>query len=302
MQSTDSIANMSANGSPRGDAMTRSAHARVETLFAGDDTSAVDAFHASTTWGRGLDRALAQRLRAFLQEPVLRELVNRSRNEYPHAESFVLPEIGLGDIRLEDALMRRRSLASDANPEERPISLDDLSAILKYSYGVVGQYGGKGGGPVRRLRPCPSAGALYPLEIYPVVMAVEGLVPGVYHYDPLAHGLSLLRSENPCELMPGFDMQPGFKLQASVVFIVTAVMLRSTAKYRERGYRFIMNEAGALAQNLHLTAQARGLSGCIWGGFCDGDVASYVGADATGEIVVLGFVLGKHQEAKDEAA
>ena len=62
---------------------------------------------------------------------------------------------------------------------------------------------------------------------------------------------------------------------------------------KDRGYRFAMNEAGALTQNLQLTAIARGLGGCTWGGFCDEVVAKYVGADGTREIAVLGFVLGK---------
>ncbi|WP_158549194.1 SagB family peptide dehydrogenase [Lysobacter silvisoli] len=266
---------------------------RTELLFAGDDTSAVDAFHARTTWGRTLDRGLSSRIRAFLSEPALREIVSRSRNEHRDAESIALPEAQLGELTLQQALLRRRSLASDAAPRDGAVGVDDLAAILKYSYGVLGERRLGETVPVQRLRACPSAGALYPLEIYPVVMDVTGLAPGVYHYDAVAHALSCLRREDARAAMPGFDLQPEFKAQASVVFVVTAVLLRSMAKYLDRGYRFVMNEAGALSQNLHLTAMARGLPGCVWGGFCDGDVAAYVGADGAREIVVLGFVVGK---------
>lgn len=282
MRSTDSAAGTRLHG------------AKTELLFSGDDTDGVDAFHATTIWGRTLDQSLAVRIRAFLGHPVMREIVARSRHDHDPARSITLPDAGLGTMSLQDALVRRRTMAGDAAAAGGAIGLDDLAAILKYSYGVVGQRGGGDNGPIQRLRSCPSAGALYPLEIYPVVMDVAGLAAGVYHYDAVNHALSCLRCEDARTAMPGFDLQPQLRDQASVVFVVGAVLLRSLAKYRQRGYRFVMNEAGALAQNMQLTALARGLSGCIWGGFCDADVAAYVGADGAREIVALGFVLGKH--------
>ncbi len=295
MRSTDATAADAVDGTI-GDARVGSANAgraKTEILFAGDDTSDVDAFHAKTKWGRTLDRPHSVRIRAFLSEPILREVVSRSRNEYHDTESIALPDVGLGTVTLQEALLRRRSLTSNADPRGDAIGVEDVAAILKYSCGVVGESRAGDSGPVQRLRPFPSAGALYPLEIYPVVMDVAGLASGVYHYDAVNHALSCLRREDARTAMPGFDFQPGFKKQASVVLVVTAVLLRSMAKYLDRGYRFVMNEAGALTQNMHLTVLARGLSGCVWGGFCDEDVAAYVGADGTKEIVVLGFIVGK---------
>lgn len=294
MRSTDARMATVADGA-NGDARAPGASAargRTELLFAGDDTRGVDAFHAGTKWGRTLDRALSARIRAFLGEPALRELVSRSRNEHRGADAIALPDADLGGITLHDALRQRRSLASDAKPGDGTVGIDDVAAILKYSYGVLAERRAVDGGPAQRLRACPSAGGLYPLEIYPVVMDVAGLAPGVYHYDAVGHALSCLRPEDARTAMPGFDLQPGFKQQASVVFVVTAVLLRSMAKYLDRGYRFVMNEAGALSQNMHLATIARGLPGCVWGGFCDEDVAGYIGADGAREIVVLGFVVG----------
>ena len=294
MQFTDATA-----ADPRGSASGETCHegaqggcVKTELLFAADDSSSVDAFHTGTKWGRTLDRTLSSRISAFLGNPAMWAMVARSRNEHRDAESIVLPDAGLGAVALQEALLSRRSLAAGANPGGGAIDVDDLAAILKYSYGVVGERRAGAGWPVQRLRPCPSAGALYPLEIYPVVMDVAGLASGVYHYDAVAHSLSCLRREDARAAMPGFDFQPEFKSHASVVFIVTAVLLRSMAKYRDRGYRFVMNEAGALTQNMHLTTLARGLPGCIWGGYCDEDVAAYVGADGVKEIVVLGFIVG----------
>jgi SagB-type dehydrogenase family enzyme len=270
------------------------ARVKTEALFAGDDTAAVDAFHARTTWGPALEGEQLRRIRAFLHAPVLREIAVHSRNEPSAIASVALPDADLGALTLQEAIARRRSLVSDAAPHGAPIALEDLAAILKHSYGVTREQRDDAG-LVHRLRACPSAGALYPLEVYPVVMDVAGLDAGIYHYDVFAHSLSLLRRDDTREAMPGFDWQPGFRSQASVVFVVTAVLLRSMAKYLDRGYRFALNEAGALCQNLHLTAVARGLAGCTWGGFCDDAVAKYVGADGTREIAVLGFVLGRRE-------
>lgn len=295
MQSTD-VTEADLSGRVGGEARAADGkvdRARTEVLFAGDDTSCVDAFHAKTKWEKNLGRALSARIRAFLGEPVLREIVSRSRNEYRDAESIALPDVELGSITLQDALLYRRSMDSDASPQGDSIGIEDIAAILKYSYGVIGERRIAGVGPVQRLRACPSAGGLYPLEIYPVVMNVAGLAPGVYHYDAINHALSALRLEDTRAVMPGFDFQPGFKMQASVVFVVTAVLLRTMAKYLDRGYRFVMNEVGALTQTMQLTAVARDLPGCIWGGFCDEDLASYVGTDGTREVVVLGFILGQ---------
>ena len=275
--------------------------ARTEILFAGDDTSAVDAFHARTKWESSLEKPLSTRIRAFLAEPLLREIVSRSRNVYHGVERIVLPETDLGTMSLQEALLSRRSMSSEAGSKGHAIGVADLSAILKHGYGVIGERRSNDG-PVQRLRTSPSAGALYPLEIYSVVMGVEGLPAGVYHYDAVEHTLSCLRREDARVLMPGFEFQAGLNAQASAVLVVTAVLLRSMAKYLDRGYRFVMNEAGALTQNFHLAAVARGVPGCVWGGFCDQDVAAYVGADGTREIVVLGFILGKRMPGESSVA
>lgn len=283
----------STDATPAGTPAAPAKPARTEQLFARDDTSGVDAFHQKTTWAPILDRALALRINAFLNAPAMWNMVSRSRHQFGAVESIALPHAGLGTITLQEALVRRRSLASDAAPRAGTIDVDDIAAILKYSYGIVGERRAADSSHVQRLRACPSAGGLYPLEIYPVVMDVAGLACGLYHYDAVHHALSCLRREDARVLMPGLDFQPHFRQQASVVFIVTAVLLRSMAKYLDRGYRFVMNEAGALTQNLHLTTLARGLPGCVLGGFCDADVAAYVGADGAKEIVVLGFIVGK---------
>lgn len=271
---------------------------KTEYVFAGDDTHAVDVFHSRTKWGRTLDRRASVRVRAFLQDPALNRIVARSRNEYPDATAFPLPEAQLGDMSLQDAIVRRRSMSDDANGPQSPIELQDVSAVLKYSCGIVDDRSYRGEPLFRSLRACPSAGALYPLEIYPVVMDVTGLTAGVYHYDVARHALSLLRAESTVERMPGFDLQPGFRSRASVVFVVTAVLLRTMAKYLDRGYRFAMNEAGAMTQNMHLSAVSLGLPGCVWGGFSDDDVADYIGVDQAREVVTLGFVLGKRGPAQ----
>lgn len=88
---------------------------------------------------------------------------------------------GLSVLYLEEAIQRRRSIRDYSG---KPLTMKQLSLLLHSAYGIT-----EPSGP---LRASPSAGALYPLELYPVVNRVEGLVSGVYHYRPKDHSLDLI--------------------------------------------------------------------------------------------------------------
>lgn len=264
----------------------------ADAIVAPADTSQVDRFHQSTKWGRQLPPQLADRITSYLTSPALRRLVAADRKQFDGCASVALPDAALGNISLQQVLAGRRSLASHQAEPQSPASLEDLSAILKYSYGITGEMTLPPAFPRQPLRAAPSAGALYPLEIYPVVMRVAGLPAGIYHYDVFRHALTELRREETRQSMPGLDLQPVFREVASVVFVITAMVRHPVGKYLERGYRFMHNDCGALLQNLYLTSTARGLAGCALGGFNDDALGSYLGIDNRQEIVLLGYVMG----------
>ncbi len=118
-------------------------------------------------------------------------------------------------------------------------------------------------------RTAPSAGALYPLELYVAVGNVNGLPPGLYRYDLKGHELDLwVQGDKRRELFEAALGQSSI-LQAAAVFAVSALYKRTTAKYGDRGIRYVHMEAGHAAQNLLLQAAALGLGSVLVGAFSD---------------------------------
>lgn len=169
-------------------------------------------------------------------------------------DDFELPT-GLGD-----ALERRRSRRAF---RLAPLPLETLGRLLYASYGMHGPH---------RDRPFPSAGGLYPLELYAITQQVEGLADGIWHYDPWVHEL-VLRRAGRCH-DEAADLAYGQETirEANLLLCLTAVFARSAWKYGQRGYRYALLEAGHVSQNLYLVADALGLAPFSIGGFFDQEV------------------------------
>ena len=174
-----------------------------------------------------------------------------------------LPEpVTSGEKSLEALLLQRRSVR-----EYREAALD-LSAIGQLLWAAQGITNPQG------FRTAPSAGALYPLELYVVVGKVDGLSPGLYHYHPDTHRLQQTEDGDLRHILARAALaQPWVKTAAAVV-VVTAVYGRTTRKYGERGIRYVHMEVGHAAQNLFLQAEALGLAAVVVGAFEDDAVAT----------------------------
>ncbi len=263
--------------------------------FETEDHSMTEDFHEATKLGTVPDPAFVRSVNAFLYAPSVRYLSARAWKAYAGFERIALPRTTLGEMSLEQALAARRSMGNVKGPAGPRINVAEMAAILQHSYGVTGELREKNDMyPTLPLRATCSAGGLYPLEIYPVVLNVDGLASGVYHYSVMDHALELLRQEDVSACYPDFASQQAMCQSANVIFLITAVMRRTLSKYKHRGYRFIMNDAGALCQSLYLTSAAVGASCSAWGGFCDDQAGEYLGIDNVDEVVVLGFVVGAH--------
>ena len=219
--------------------------------------------------------------------------VQRSpRKVHSLADAVELPDTGPPESGLEQAIADRRSARTFSG---EAITQRELARLMRYSYGVTQ--------PRLGYRAVASGGALYPLELYAVVWKVEGLKPAVYHYDPSFHRLDVvargdfLPSLSRCLWLDGVDAEG-----AALVLVITAFFVRSTIKYRERGYRMILMEAGEVAQNLSLLAAAMGLATCALGGFLDNELSGLLGADGFAEAALLPMIVGRgRQEAAPEA-
>lgn len=165
------------------------------------------------------------------------------------------PPVRTGSMALEAALQRRRSLRQFA---DTPLRLAELGQLLWATQGVTDAAGH---------RTVPSAGALYPLALYVVAGAVQGLPAGLYRYEPAGHGL--LGAARPAgdvrTAVTATAARQGWLQQAPALLLITAQPESVQRRYRDRADRFIALEAGAAAQSLLLQAEALGLGGTLVG-------------------------------------
>jgi SagB-type dehydrogenase family enzyme len=212
------------------------------------------------------------------------EWKNRHTKSYPR-----FPKIALSHEKPSaDFFSLIESRRSSREYSRQPVSLRDLGILLKYSCGVV-QIDENGIG--RRAQ--PSGGGRFPLEVY-VVVSVPGqdLPSGLYHYDVEGHQLDILwKREFSADDMKAFFSQDWMERASFVVFI-TAAFGRTQAKYGERGYRYVLLEAGHVGQNMYLAAQALGIGCCALGGTHDAVVEKLLDVDGVRESLVYSIGFG----------
>jgi SagB-type dehydrogenase family enzyme len=144
--------------------------------------------------------------------------------------------------------------------------MEQLAQLLWAAQGITEERGFK--------RAAASGGALYPVDVYAVVgrAGVEGLEPGIYHYEPEGHGVSLHLEGDLREHLARASLHQMWMARAPLNLVVTAEYSRITSKYGERGVRYVLMEAGHVGQNIFLQAEALGLGAGIVGAFHDEEV------------------------------
>jgi SagB-type dehydrogenase family enzyme len=175
----------------------------------------------------------------------------------------------------------------------RSVPARALSQLLASAYGIS-RTGRLDGGPIY-LRTTPSAGGLFPLEIYALAREVEGVADGLYHYNVRRHDLEPLKSGGWFEELDGALLMAPFVRGANLILFLSAVFARSQKKYGPRGYRYITLEAGHVAQNVCLSAVEQGLGSLCMGGYLDGRLNRFLGLDGVREAVVYSLAVG-HQD------
>jgi SagB-type dehydrogenase family enzyme len=108
--------------------------------------------------------------------------------------------------------------------------------------------------------------------MYAAIQCVEELADGLYHYDARAHQLELLHSTVLQPSLAMITLGQDMVQNANLVIIITAVLQRTMWKYGQRGYRYILLDAGHLGQNLYLVATALGLGAVAIGAFFDDEL------------------------------
>jgi len=191
-------------------------------------------------------------------------------------ETLALPEPDRsGQHPLEVLLQQRRSVRDYS---DKPLSLSDIGQLLWAAQGITHWQG---------LRTAPSAGALYPLELYVIAGRVDSLPAGIYHYQPDGHRLlEMHRGDRRNGLARAAFGQPWLEDAAAVV-VFAAVFERTARKYGERAVRYVHMETGHAAQNLFLQAGALGLDTVTVGAFDDNAVTSLLQLPADAHPLLL---------------
>ena len=171
------------------------------------------------------------------------------------------------------------------------ILLHQLAAILHAGYGITGLREWPGEFRVFR-RAVPSAGGLYPLELYVVCNQVEGTKPGLHHFNVRDRTLEYMSGPfSIADLLPRLMQQPFIEHAAAFIFIA-AVLPRTLKKYGPRGYRYLLMEAGHAAQNICLRATELDLATLCLGGFSDHQINSLLELDGRKEVALYTIAIG----------
>jgi SagB-type dehydrogenase family enzyme len=216
---------------------------------------------------------------------------------YPGAPRIALTQSIPERLRAFHALTRSRRSRRDYNG--RAVSRDDFDALLRTACGVTGAT--SWAGREVKLRAYPASGALYAVEIYPVILSVESVAPGVYHYRAVEDSLELVKHEidRDAFLNAALPAERGMVAAAAAMICLTGRFARHERKYGQGGYRMLVAETGHISQNLILAATALGLSARPFGGVFDDLLNGELGLDGDSEQFLLAVLVG-HAGETDE--
>ena len=184
-------------------------------------------------------------------------------------EGFVkLPEHqSKSSLSIEEAIQRRRSRRAYTG---EPVLLADISQLCWAAQGITEASAG--------FRAAPSAGALYPIELF-LVVGNSDLEPGVYRYHPSENSLAVVRRGDYRMQLREASLGQECVGNGALAFVITGAFDRTTVKYGDRGReRYVPMEAGHVAENISLQAQSLGLGTVTVGAFHDDQVREVISA------------------------
>jgi len=260
----------------------------VEAFLLGEsDAFLWELFHENSKTNR-FELNPGARRRATDEEIVATMRRLRTAKAYRDRRATALPrDFPPASADLDEVMLERQTARGFGGAA---IAVDALAKVLFMAYGITRDNAGTTF--PRPFRTVPSGGALYPLELYVAATAVDGLAPDLYHYDPERHVLDRLERPEELHRLASAFVQAPLVEHAAAVVLITAIAVRATFKYGDRGYRFILLEAGHVAQNACLAAAGLGLAAAPIGGFFDREVDRLLAVDGVDESCIYALLLG----------
>lgn len=186
------------------------------------------------------------------------------------AEMIKLPEPESTNKSIEECIGARRSIRRF---KDKDLTYEEIANILWAAQGITDKN--------RSLRAAPSAGATYPLEIF--IAKKDGL----FRYIPQTHALKKEKTEDLRKDIAKAALNQMFIADAGLVIIITAVFDRTTSRYGDRGIRYVYNEVGHCAQNIHLEAVALGLGSVPIGAYDDDKLKEILGLEQEEPLYII---------------
>ncbi len=172
-----------------------------------------------------------------------------------------LPEpVQDGSVSVEYALLNRRSVR---HYKDEPLTLSEISQLLWAAQGITSERG---------LRTAPSAGALFPLEVYVVAANIAHLPTGIYKFNSRDRTLLKNVDEDKRNQLSQAALNQRSIARAPAVLLICAVYERVTRTYGQRGIPYTLMEIGHAAQNVCLQAVAMGMGTVVIGAFRDEEI------------------------------
>ncbi len=206
----------------------------------------------------------------------------KSYDRFPH---IVLPKPESIEQSYSNIIIKRES---GRNNKKESITLQALSNILYYSCGELSSHALDG----RGRRAVSSAGARYPLEVYILTINPnDALSNGLYHYRPDLHVLEYIYEHALTPEEKDSLFIHTWVDACSLAIVMSSLMERNVGKYKERGYRYTLLEAGAMGQALQNASTVENISSCIYGGIYDNTLEELLDVDGVTETIVNTVVL-----------
>jgi SagB-type dehydrogenase family enzyme len=199
--------------------------------------------------------------------------------EYPRFPSIKLPNILPDKKTLDYALKNRKSTREFS---KKAMRLEDIAKILN-SCRLI-----KKENEFER-RTYPSAGARFPIELYPLFFNIKEHKKGAYHYNSLKNILELILERDLANVTE--EIVSPHITNPSAAIIMTSVIPRSEVKYTHKAYPFSLLEAGHMGQNISLECARSNIGCCAIGGYVDNTIKEIL--DLTeNEIPIYAIALG----------
>ena len=258
------------------------------------ESSCADDFLANTGLRRHDPQATSS-IEAYLEDPGVTMMSYSGREDFKDLRKLPLPDGVPIDLSLDAVMLRRRSVRQFTGDS---IGLEALATLVRMGLGVTAQaelqlWGG--GSTSVNFRAVPSAGGLYPIDLYFVAQNIVDLKSGLYRFDPLGDQLLEYGNEEVAKKIVDAISVPENQIsysRANVIFLLIARPWKTMRKYGDRGMRFVFHETGGIAQNLHLGITGLGLGGVDCASIYDGEVHQALGFDGVFQALTHALLAG----------